>query len=42
MNIEKGSLADKMLSHFPVRYVFYILFLWVCMTAGLIYLEVII
>lgn len=41
MKIEKGSLADKMLSHFPVRYVFYILFLWICIIAGLIYLEIV-
>ena len=42
MKIEKGSLADKMLSEFPVRYIFYIIFLWICMVAGLIYLGVII
>lgn len=42
MKIEKGSLADKMLSEFPVRYVFYIIFLWICMVAGLTYLGVII
>lgn len=42
MKIEKGSLADKMLSEFPVRYVFYIIFLWICIIAGLIYLEIVV
>jgi len=37
MKIEKGSLADKMLSEFPVRYVFYMIFLGLCAAAGLIY-----
>ena len=41
MKIEKGSLADKMLSEFPVRYVFYILFLDFCVIVGLIYWGII-
>lgn len=40
MKYEKGSPMDKMLSKFPVRYLFYLGILWVLVIAGLIYLGV--
>jgi len=37
MKIEQGSIIDEKVTNFPVRYVFYILCLWLCIVAGLIY-----
>jgi hypothetical protein len=40
MKYEKGSLMDKILSQFPVRYLFYLGILWVLIIIGLIYLWI--
>ena len=40
MKYEKGSPMDKIMSKFPVRYVFYMLMVWLLMIAGLIYIGV--
>ena len=37
MKYEKGSVADKIISNFPVRYIFYMLIIWLGIIAGLIY-----
>ncbi len=41
MKYEKGSVADKILSNFPVRYIFYLFILWLFVIGGLIYLGVV-
>ena len=40
MKYEKDSLMDKILSKFPVRYLFYLGILWVLIIIGLIYLWI--
>lgn len=37
MKIEQGSIIDEKVTHFPARYIFYTLFLWVCIIIALIY-----
>ena len=37
MKYEKGSVADHILSNFPVRYLFYMFILWLGILGGLIY-----
>lgn len=37
MKVEKDSLIDEKVTNFPVCYVFYILFLWVCIIVALVY-----
>ena len=41
MKYEKESVTDKMLSNFPVRYIFYLFILWFFIIGGLIYLGVV-
>lgn len=40
MKYEKGSVLDKMISKFPVRYIFYLFILWIAILAGLIWWAV--
>lgn len=40
MKYEKGSVMDKWISEFPVRYVFWSIIIWLVIIVGLIYLGV--
>ena len=40
MKYEKGSIIDKWISEFPVRYVLWSMVIWLAIIAGLIYLGV--
>jgi hypothetical protein len=40
MKYEEGSLIDKKMHNFPVRYIFYMFIIWFAIIGGLIYLGV--
>ena len=40
MKYDKGSIIDKKVTHFPVRYVFYFFIIWIIAVAALIYFGI--